>query len=229
MAEFDQAGDGGGVASFLEQVALVSDLERGETGREAVTLMTLHAAKGLEFPMVFMVGMEERLFPHARALDDNEQMEEERRLCYVGMTRAMKRLFLSNARRRRVFGQDQMNPPSRFISEIPDDLIDMEEQRTPPASTWGSTGWGRSAVTQPQHNLGSVLAQTPDESPFPEVEVVPDDQSGVVLGMKVRHGKFGVGVIRRIEGSGDEQKVIVWFNSVGPKKLLVRFAGLERV
>jgi DNA helicase-2/ATP-dependent DNA helicase PcrA len=237
MAEFEQTGDENDVSSFLEQVALISDLERGEKGRDSVTLMTLHAAKGLEFPLVFMVGMEERLFPHVRALDDHEQMEEERRLCYVGMTRAMKRLFLSNARRRRVFGQDQMNPPSRFISDIPDDLIDIEEPQTTHTSSWGSTGWNRNSGSgtvnrgsdsMTGHNLGKVLAHADNEAAFPEVEVVPDEQSGVVLGMKVRHGKFGVGVIRRVEGVGDEQKVIVWFNSVGPKKLLVRFAGLER-
>ncbi|GAM09058.1 ATP-dependent DNA helicase PcrA [Geobacter sp. OR-1] len=238
MAEFEQAGDEKGAALFLEQVALISDLERGEKGRDSVTLMTLHAAKGLEFPVVFIVGLEERLFPHVRALDDNEQMEEERRLCYVGMTRAMQRLFLTNARRRRVFGQDQMNPPSRFISDIPNDLIDFEE--TPShSSSWGAANWSRQAGPGPerresespvsQHNLGRVLTREGEESGFPEVEVVPDEESGVMLGMKVRHGKFGVGTIRRIEGSGDEQKVIVWFNSVGPKKLLVRFAGLERV
>jgi DNA helicase-2/ATP-dependent DNA helicase PcrA len=239
MAEFEQTGDEKGAAPFLEQVALISDLERGEKGRDSVTLMTLHAAKGLEFPIVFMVGLEERLFPHVRALDDNEQMEEERRLCYVGMTRAMQRLFLSNARRRRVFGQDQMNPPSRFIADIPSELIDIEESQ-PATSSWGSSNWARQSVSgygrreiesdASQHNLGRVLSESAVESAFPEVEMVPDEEAtGVVLGMKVRHGKFGVGVIRRVEGSGDEQKVIVWFNSVGPKKLLVRFAGLERV
>jgi DNA helicase-2/ATP-dependent DNA helicase PcrA len=150
----------------------------------------------------------------------------------------MQRLYLSNARRRRVFGQDQMNPPSRFIAEIPPELVDMEDPQTTHTSTWGTTGWNRAPVSRggergndavPQHNLGSVLAQTSREETAQEVEIIPDEQSGVVLGMKVRHGKFGVGVIRRVEGAGDEQKVIVWFNSVGPKKLLVRFAGLERV
>jgi len=235
MAEFEQTSDEKGALPFLEQVALISDLERGEKGKECVTLMTLHAAKGLEFPVVFMVGMEERLFPHSRSLEDHEQMEEERRLCYVGMTRAMKRLYLSNARRRRVFGQDQMNPPSRFISEIPSELIDMEEAQVSHSSNWGASGWNRHSVSVAgnrndiaQHNLENVLSQSAAESPFTEVEIVPDDSAGVVLGMKVRHCKFGVGVIRRIEGSGDDQKVIVWFNTVGPKKLLVRFAGLER-
>ncbi len=249
IAEFEQSNDESGVSPFLEQVALISDLERSEKGRESVTLMTLHAAKGLEFPLVFMVGMEEKLFPHLRSLEDPDQMEEERRLCYVGMTRAMERLFLSNARRRRVFGQDQLNPPSRFIVDIPAEFIDLEEEPSVPSSGgWGGTSWNRSfgsgrsstvssplpdkASSQPEaggHNLESVVGYADDNGECREVELVPDEPSGVILGMKVRHAKFGIGVIRRIEGSGDDQKVIVWFNSVGPKKLLVRFAGLERV
>jgi len=187
--------------------------------------MTLHSAKGLEFPLVFIVGMEEKLFPHVRSLEDPEQMEEERRLCYVGMTRARERLFLTNARRRRIFGQDQFNQPSRFISDVPKELLESEEL-SPGAREWGSVN--RSPAAQPQgHNLASVFAS--EEMNYNEVEMVPDDaEDGVVIGMKVRHAKFGVGTVRKIEGFGDSQKVIVWFSSVGPKKLLVRFAGLER-
>jgi DNA helicase-2/ATP-dependent DNA helicase PcrA len=220
------------LSAFLEQVALVSDLEQGEQGKASVTLMTLHAAKGLEFPVVFIIGMEERLFPHVRALDDPIQMEEERRLCYVGMTRAREYLFLTNARRRRIFGQDQYNTSSRFIAEIPRDLLDVEEEFQPGFSFGnagreeeGAVSW--QPATSP-HNLAAVFA-TDSEPGFNEVEVVPEDQDGVCIGMRVRHGKFGVGTVRKIEGLGDVQKVIVWFNSVGPKKLLVRFAGLERV
>ena len=214
----------------------MSDLERSAAGRESATLMTLHAAKGLEFPLVFMIGMEERLFPHVRALDDPEQMEEERRLCYVGMTRARERLVLSNARRRRIFGQDQYNPPARFLADIPQELLDGE---TPaPQRTFSFKGDENTHLSptsaQPTiagaggHNLAAVFAQ-PETMVGNEVEVVPDEpEEGVWLGMRVRHAKFGVGTIRKIEGAGDSQKVIVWFNSVGPKKLLVRFAGLER-
>ena len=100
MEEFTKGSPEEGLSQFLEQVALVSDLERSDAGRDSATLMTLHAAKGLEFPLVFMIGMEEKLFPHVRSLEDPEQMEEERRLCYVGMTRARERLFMTNARRR---------------------------------------------------------------------------------------------------------------------------------
>ena len=225
MEEFARSGADAGLSQFLEQVALVSDLEKNDAGRASATLMTLHSAKGLEFPLVFMVGMEEKLFPHVRSLEDPEQMEEERRLCYVGMTRAREKLFLTNARRRRIFGQDQYNQPSRFIADIPKELLESDE------TVSVTREWGASSTTPPSpshgHNLASVFAS--EEMSYNEVEMVPDDSDdGVYIGMKVRHAKFGVGTIRKIEGDGDSQKVIVWFSSVGPKKLLVRFAGLER-
>jgi len=233
MEEFGKGGTEQGLSAFLEQVALVSDLERTAAGRESATLMTLHAAKGLEFPLVFIIGMEERLFPHVRSLDDPEQMEEERRLCYVGMTRARERLFLTNARRRRIFGQDQYNPAARFLNDIPSELLDQEEPsaRAPISGDWAL---GTTATTGTQgegHNLAAVFAQVAmaEHESTNDVQVVPDDSvEGVWIGMKVRHAKFGVGTVRKIEGRGDDQKVIIWFNSVGPKKLLVRFAGLER-
>lgn len=226
VEEFSRANPEAGLADFLEQVALVSDLERGEAGAPSVTLMTLHAAKGLEFKAVFMVGMEERLFPHVRALDDLDGMEEERRLCYVGMTRARERLYLLHARRRLIFGQEQANLPSRFLKEIPGELLD---QGYTAAHTVEFDREQRAAcpIQQPAlHNLAAVASMAVD------VELVPEPAeeygNGIYLGMKVRHAKFGVGTIRKIEGKGDDQKVVVWFASGGPKKLLVRFAGLER-
>jgi DNA helicase-2/ATP-dependent DNA helicase PcrA len=224
MEEFSTSSEETTLSRFLEQVALVSDLEKSSSSGDSATLMTLHAAKGLEFPLVFIIGMEEKLFPHIRSLEDPEQMEEERRLCYVGMTRARERLFITNARRRRIFGQDQFNQPSRFIADIPKQLLDIEGEG------YSQKGLFEQKAGSPSgHNLTAVFAAGGADEP-PEVEVVPDeDESGVYLGMKVRHGKFGVGTIRKIEGAGDDQKVIVWFNSVGPKKLLLRFAGLERV
>ena len=235
LAEFERTSEEQSLSAFLEQVALVSDLEREVTGSPSVTLMTLHAAKGLEFPLVFMIGMEERIFPHVRALEDPEQMEEERRLCYVGMTRAMKRLVITNARRRRLFGVEQSNLPSRFIGDIPAEYLDAEAEYQPgfvfgrddaATSSFGRMNGARTANHEPRHSLAGVLERPAEE--FPEIEVVPEETEGIVLGMRVRHAKFGVGTIRKIEGEGDGQKVIVWFNSVGPKKLLVRFAGLER-
>jgi DNA helicase-2/ATP-dependent DNA helicase PcrA len=222
MEEFDEKNPESGLSEFLEQVSLVSDLEQGETGKPSVTLMTLHAAKGLEFRTVFMIGMEERLFPHVRALDDLDGMEEERRLCYVGMTRARERLYLINARRRYLFGQEQINQPSRFLKEIPKELLDevgtgSMYQTTEPQAAY--------ATPYPAHNLAAVSSAFDDIETVPEP---PEEHGGVFIGMKVRHAKFGVGTIRKIEGEGEGQKVIVWFSPVGPKKLLLRFAGLER-
>ncbi|MFZ2949125.1 MAG: 3'-5' exonuclease, partial [Desulfuromonadaceae bacterium] len=249
IEEFSEKNPEAGLSEFLEQVSLVSDLEQGEAGQPSVTLMTLHAAKGLEFKAVFMLGMEERLFPHVRSLDDLDGMEEERRLCYVGMTRARERLYLLNARRRYLFGQEQCNPPSRFLKDIPPELLEdgggsvgdsghapfatpypsaAERSRFSAAGRMGSTSAPpfRSEAPTPAHNLSAIAGAFADE-----IEMVPeppDEQDGVYIGMKVRHGKFGVGTVRKVEGEGEGQKVIVWFNSVGPKKLMLRFAGLER-
>ena len=203
---------------FLEQVALVTDLDSYDSSHDRVTLMTLHAAKGLEFPVVFMTGMEEGLFPHSRS-DDGDDVEEERRLCYVGMTRAMDKLYLSHARRRRIYGDFQYNPPSRFLVEIPSHLLEGKEQ---PTLNHASS-----------HNLASVfeeLAPEPlAEEDFFEDEVrqVSEAELGPRIGQQVRHAKFGVGTIRRLEGTGDNQKVSIYFRTVGLKKLLLKFAGLE--
>jgi DNA helicase-2/ATP-dependent DNA helicase PcrA len=180
--------------------------------------------------------MEERLFPHARSLDDLDGMEEERRLCYVGMTRARERLYLLNARRRYLFGQEQCNPPSRFLKDIPPELLDdgggIDYRRgvaVPRPDLNMQRDWATQRVAptaSPTHNLSGIAdAFTDDIQTVPEP---PEEHNGVYIGMKVRHGKFGVGTVRKIEGEDEGQKVVVWFTSVGPKKLLLRFAGLER-
>jgi DNA helicase-2/ATP-dependent DNA helicase PcrA len=166
-----------------------------------------------------MTGMEEGLFPHSRTTASDAAVEEERRLCYVGMTRAMDKLYLTRARRRRVFGEYQFNPPSRFLEEIPAHLL---EQPAAPALHHAQG-----------HNLASVFAQLPggeaqvDDDFCNDIEVIPEAEEGLRIGLRVRHAKFGVGFIRRIEGQGENQKVIVYFKTVGPKKLLLKFAGLE--
>jgi len=254
IEEFSEKDPQAGLSEFLEQVSLVSDLEQGETGKPSITLMTLHAAKGLEFKVVFMIGMEERLFPHVRALDDMDGMEEERRLCYVGMTRAREQLYLLNARRRYLFGQEQINLPSRFLKDIPAELLDEEEEHGQLGLGLGSRPVARQAfsykpsakATPPKQSAAESLPPPRKEaspqrdtshnlahvfSACEEIEVIPEppeEHDGIYIGMKVRHGKFGLGTIRKIEGSGEAQKVIVWFNSIGPKKLMLRFAGLER-
>ncbi|PKN12293.1 MAG: ATP-dependent DNA helicase PcrA [Deltaproteobacteria bacterium HGW-Deltaproteobacteria-4] len=207
------------LVDYLEDVALVTDLDSYDGSLDRVTLMTVHAAKGLEYPVVFMAGMEEGLFPLARSSESREELEEERRLCYVGMTRAMEKLYLVHARKRRVFGDYQFNPPSSFLSDIPISVIERGRRQSP-------------LHKQAGHNLASLFDQ-----PLPAVEEaeefsdsvrhVAEAEEGLRIGSKVRHLKFGVGVVRRIEGSGESCKVTVWFNSVGPKKLLLKFAGLE--
>jgi len=214
---------------YLESVALITDLDAYDPSLDRVTLMTLHAAKGLEFPVVFMTGMEEGLFPHSRTVEEGEDVEEERRLCYVGMTRAMEKLFLTRARQRRVYGSFQFNPPSRFLAEIPEHLLD----QVAPASAKGLHPTGSHNLASVFESLGQPQTFEADEPCFDEddfeepVRMVPDAEEGLRIGMHVRHPRFGLGTVRRLEGSGDSQKVTVWFNTIGPKKLLLKFAGLE--
>jgi DNA helicase II / ATP-dependent DNA helicase PcrA len=185
--------------SFLAHAVLESGEGQGGTWEDCVQMMTLHTAKGLEFPMVFLCGMEDGLFPHQRSLNDIDGLEEERRLCYVGMTRAMKQLFLTYAEQRRLHGVDSYGAPSRFIKETPEELI--EEIRP------------RVQVTRPV----AVGRFRPEE---PAV-------AGVRLGARVRHGKFGEGVILNVEGNGAHARVQVSFENQGTKWLMVQYANLE--
>ncbi len=229
----EHAAKGGSVHDYLEQIALITDLDQYDANQQRVTLMTLHSAKGLEFPVVFMTGMEEGLFPHARSGDLGEELAEERRLCYVGMTRAMKKLYLSHARRRRVYGTWQFNPPSRFLAEIPAELLD--DLVVEPAEAEKSGGTHNLASladlvtsTDVAEETSSVVDAVKPSSRQPQPKA-PVSSSGFQLGSRVRHIKFGIGTVRRLEGSGDKQKVTVYFNSVGTKKLLLKFAGLMPV
>jgi DNA helicase-2/ATP-dependent DNA helicase PcrA len=185
--------------SFLAHAVLESGEGQGGAWEDCVQMMTLHTAKGLEFPMVFLCGMEDGLFPHQRSLNDIDGLEEERRLCYVGMTRAMKQLFLTYAEQRRLHGVDSYGQPSRFIKETPEELI--EEIRP------------RVQVVRPV----AVGRFRPEE---PAV-------AGVRLGARVRHGKFGEGVILNVEGNGAHARVQVSFESQGTKWLMVQYANLE--
>ncbi len=188
------------LASFLEEVALVSDLDGADFNGDAVTLMTLHGAKGLEFPVVFMTGMEETIFPHSRALYEASEMEEERRLCYVGMTRAKEELILISASSRLLYGGVQHNPPSRFLSEISGDLA------TNAGASFGSPGIS-----------SSDLGQKNDS----EIKYVPD----LEVGDGVRHQLFGTGQVTEIDGD----TAVIYFKNRGVKKLNVAFAPLEKL
>jgi len=221
------AGEGKTLQDYLERVTLVTDLDNHDQSRDRVTLMTLHSAKGLEFPFVFMTAMEEGLFPLARSSNDEHQMEEERRLCYVGMTRAMRKLYLTCAERRRIYGDFQNNRRSRFLDEIPPDLLDEVVLTTrryeQPERRQGSFA-RRPQSAPPQAPPSGVTTEYDDD----EVRVVYDDDvGGMRVGSRVRHAMFGLGTIQALEGRGPGQKATILFHAAGRKKLILRFAGLE--
>ena len=187
--------------------------------------MTLHSAKGLEFPVVVMAGLEEGLFPHARSRDDDQELEEERRLCYVGMTRARVQLVLTGAARRRVFGEYQPAEPSRFIDEIAADLLDRVEPVR--SSSFG----GASAYEFRANPYGRRGRDRVDraETPAPAYAYEDEDQSAVALrpGMRVRHPQFGLGSVVSVEPLTDDTKLVVRFAAVGSKTLRAKYAHLE--
>jgi DNA helicase-2/ATP-dependent DNA helicase PcrA len=207
-ADYESREEPATLSGFLDRAALVAETDNLRDDAP-VLLMTLHAAKGLEFDSVFLVGMEEGLLPHSRSLGSEDALEEERRLCYVGMTRAREKLHLSFARSRQVFGQRRLTEPSRFLSEIPGEAL---LRSGAPAR-------------EPFATLGARRAAAIPAAPVPEAA------SGDALrpGARVRHPLFGIGTVLRREGEGAELKVTVSFAGAGAKKLVARFAGLEPV
>jgi DNA helicase-2/ATP-dependent DNA helicase PcrA len=262
------------LAEFLDHAALVSDTDQFDADAR-VTLMTLHSAKGLEFPYVVLAGMEEGLFPHSRSLNDPNQMEEERRLCYVGLTRAMNALVVTRARYRRRYGNDspEASLPSRFLEEIPAHLLQPVGGSTPVSSyrdDYGSAGASRSryehseersprhysyededqSASWPQQSRSTRPAAKTPSSPDsidniarffssrgaavpksrPKLDLsAPSGSTGIKSGQRVRHPKYGEGIVFRREGDGDDAKVTVQFSKFGVKKLVEKFAQLERL
>jgi len=216
------------VAAFLESVSLVADADQIPDDGSSVVLMTLHTAKGLEFPAVFMIGMEDGVFPHLRSLGEPEELEEERRLCYVGITRARERLHLSHAWSRSLFGSTQYNPPSRFLKEIPEQLTRLVEgsrSRGRSSGSWGSSGSsGRDRIVEGAMRSASAR---PHSSPGP-VRTTGAERIGIRTGDDVVHGKWGEGVVLEMIGAGDAAEVIVRFPSVGEKRLLLAWAPLKK-
>ena len=240
---------------FLEQVALVADtddLPEGEV-EDQVILMTLHSAKGLEFPVVFLIGVEEGIFPHIRALTEPVEMEEERRLAYVGITRAMRRLYMSHAWSRQLFGSTQYNPPSRFFDEIPEHLIEStgnvsgrssygrQSYRSggggssygePPAYRRRGDGGGRDInadirADQDAHRDRVVEAAIRSGTQH-QVEPSNSQELGLKIGDDVEHPSFGEGVIIGISGEGDKAEAVINFSGVGTKHLALAWAPLKR-
>ena len=205
-----------GLAAFLEQVALVSDADNAEQS-DGVTLITLHQAKGLEFPAMFMVGMEEGMLPHFRSFDDPGEMEEERRLCYVGMTRAKERLYLTRAFRRRLMGNSLPGIPSRFLSDIPRELTtspeserESRQQETRAASRTGSRALAGM--------LGGAIGSEGGDTPIGPPPFDPGD--------RVSHATFGEGVVVSCKAVKDDYEVTVAFDGSGVKRLLHSLAKL---
>jgi DNA helicase-2/ATP-dependent DNA helicase PcrA len=203
--EHDEAEGLDPLSSFLAHAALEAGEGQAEAWQDCVQLMSLHSAKGLEFPLVFLTGLEEGLFPHQHSLTDPPRLEEERRLCYVGMTRARERLVLTQAELRRLHGNEHYTSPSRFLGEIPEELI--QEIRAKPAATAYSPG-GRSTMAT------GLPAQEPPAG-------------GMRLGSRVRHGTFGEGTVLRYEGQGPQARVQVNFEAAGTKWLVMGYAHLQ--
>lgn len=209
--QHDATSEEPGVFAFLQEIALLSDADELDESSEAVTLMTAHAAKGLEFPVVFMVGLEEGIFPHARSMNTDHEIEEERRLFYVGMTRAMEELHLIHATRRSTFGQANFNAPSRFLAAIPTELTASLRESVSPAIS------DRRKSSQYEATTSKTLRSPEWRAPFE-------------VGQQVRHGKFGVGVVVACVPTREDCEVTVAFPGMtGVKKLLQKFANLEPV
>jgi DNA helicase-2/ATP-dependent DNA helicase PcrA len=208
------AREAGDLDAFLEEVSLVADADEVEGDSSKVTLMTLHTAKGLEYPVAFIVGMEDGVFPHLRSLGEPDEMEEERRLAYVGITRARERLYLSHAWCRNLWGQTQYNPPSRFLKEIPDTLVRASQGGRRPAVRQS----GRDQIVEAALKRGKVGP----------VHGTGAEQLGLRAGETVVHAKWGEGVVLEVRGEGDRAEAKVHFPSVGEKHLALSLAPIKR-
>lgn len=219
---FEERSDDKTLVSFLTDLALISDLDKldneEDVSKGKVVLMTMHAAKGLEFPVVFIIGMEENVFPHSRSIGDNDEMEEERRLAYVGITRAEERLYLTCAQSRTLFGRSGYNNPSRFIVEISDDIVEHVTLKQ-------SAGTGRSQTTR-----RSVSSTTRPAVERPAYKSSGGDKLGWATGDKAVHKKWGQGTVVSVRGEGESMEIDIAFPSpTGIKRLLAKFAPVEKV
>jgi DNA helicase-2/ATP-dependent DNA helicase PcrA len=236
------------LTSFLEEVALVSDVDNLDEQVDAPTLLTLHAAKGLEFRVVFITGVEEGLFPHSRSMDDPEQMEEERRLCYVGVTRAKERLYLLRTFRRTLYGESQVSEPSRFLLEVPPHLLEGHPRTVRQGtdrqanSPWGVGPSARGQGERPgvgQRSRPTTLAVGRSELPerrrerpllsATERSRSPQAEPRFRTGDQVRHETFGLGIVVESKAVGGDEEVSVAFAGVGVKRLLASMAPMTKV
>jgi DNA helicase-2/ATP-dependent DNA helicase PcrA len=243
--QYDAANEDGSLDAFLEAIALSSDSDAlPDEDAGEVTLMTLHTAKGLEFPYVFLTGMEDGTFPHQRSFSSSQEMSEERRLAYVGLTRAQKKLVLTRAETRSMWGQPQYNPPSRFLAEIPDGLIDWESTGSgsgafaaasdasgPYGAAYGS-GRGSGGAARSGAGGRGASRTTASSSPgtgFPNRIRPQREVVSVDAGDRVSHDSFGLGTVVEVTGAGDKTVAVVDFGSEGTKRLLMRYAPVEKL
>ncbi|MBL3644348.1 DNA helicase PcrA [Bacillus sp. RHFB] len=226
---FEDNSEDKSLVGFLTDLALVADIdqldENTEEATNTVTLMTLHSAKGLEYPVVFLLGLEEGVFPHSRSLMDEEEMEEERRLAYVGITRAENELFISNAQMRTLYGRTSMNPVSRFISEIPEELL--EDLKPKPATRARQTPFSSSRTG------ASSTASTRKVPAFGKAVSAPSatggEEIGWAVGDRASHKKWGIGTVVSVKGEGEGKELDIAFPSpIGIKRLLAKFAPVEK-
>ena len=226
------AGEHDTLDELLEAVALVADTdELADTGADesAVTLMTMHSAKGLEYPDVYMVGMEDGVFPHIRALGEPHELEEERRLAYVGITRAMRRLTLTHAWSRLLYGSRQYNPPSRFLKEIPDELVQTVDGSRVVRSRYYSRSRRERSLDRRSANRDEIVQRALDAGRRPPPSGSGADRLGLRVGDDVRHAQWGDGVIVDVAGTGDDAEASVRFPEAGEKRLLLAWAPLEKL
>jgi len=250
-AEFEKEEADNSLSEFLDSIALVSDTDKLDEGEEAVTLMTMHSAKGLEYNNVFIVGMEDGLFPSKKSIFEHDDVEEERRLCYVGITRARKKLYLTNAKQRTLYGSTSYTIPSRFISEIPDDLYDevSKENINRRQQTKQNSGYLDNEFSSVQRRINELSRTSTVSVPsgysksnkfgvsvdsflknIGTTNVVHNedtDLSSYTVGTKVRHKKFGLGTITKAEPEDDDLKVEIVFENGQMKRLMAKFANLE--
>jgi DNA helicase-2/ATP-dependent DNA helicase PcrA len=224
-----EAGESATLVEFLEEVSLVADADEIPVGDESegvVTLMTLHTAKGLEFPVVFLTGMEENVFPHSRSIGEREELEEERRLAYVGITRARKRLYISRAEYRSAWGAPNYNPPSRFLDEIPEEVIEWSGD-----AIHGSPGISeyRRAVSGASSYVRRGSAPNPIARPSATGKRVGTEGLKLAPGDRVSHDTFGLGTVVLVSGEGDRAEATIDFGTYGEKRLLLRYAPVDKL
>ena len=225
--EFAKTEEDNNLENFLGHVALVSDIDDAELGEDAITLMTLHSSKGLEFPIVFLAGMEEGIFPHARTLMNEEEVEEERRLCYVGITRAEKQLFLSNAKMRTIYGHTVSYPPSRFLQEVPRNLVTVFKR---PALERRTINMVEAKPQKRSRDTNWFLGGQESFIPKQAMSTAGAAAGGSFkAGDKVSHAKWGVGTVVSVTSSQDGQEVKIAFAGAGIRSLLTKYAVLKKL